>query len=340
MAVNLGTLAMDLSGQRLLVVGDVMLDEYILGVTDRVSPEAPVPVVSIESRTYELGGAANAARGAAALGGRVRLVGVVGNDREGGILRSLLLSAGIGDRLIELDQRPTTTKTRVVANRQQIVRIDRERRSPITPLEQNLVIDTAVGSLADIDAVLVSDYAKGVVTEAVVKGVISEASRAGIPVIVDPKSGDFRQYRGATVVKPNQREAALALDPRAAAPTLLHEVGRRLVGMVGGSILVTLGAEGMCLFSPDGPPVPIKSHALHVYDVTGAGDTVASTLALSLAAGAEITDSAMLSALAAAVVVGKVGTALVTGPELLQAIASHTFEGIHSSPSIINEQAR
>lgn len=338
MSIDLGLLAMKLAGQRLLVVGDVMLDEYIFGVTDRVSPEAPVPVVSIETHTYELGGAANAARGAAALGGRVRLGGVVGDDTEGVVLRSLLASSGIEDQLITAEQRPTTTKTRVVTNRQQVVRIDREHRSPINKHEQRLVLDAALASLAEVDAVLVSDYAKGVLTEALVQEVIAEASKAKIPVIVDPKSPGFARYRGATLVKPNMGEAFLAIEPRVGASTPLSEIGRRLVEDVGGAVLITLGSEGMCLFLPDEAPVSIGSHALHVYDVTGAGDTVASTLALAVGAGASLWEAASLSALAAAVVVGKVGTALVTDTELIQAVANHTFESLPDSTALSHQQ--
>lgn len=329
---DLSSLVSSLRTGRVLVLGDVMLDEYVSGDTDRVSPEAPVPVVSLKSRTNELGGAANAAKGIVFLGGQVTLAGVVGKDTEAESVRSLLSSYGVGDLLVGAPDRPTTTKTRVLANNQQVVRIDREDASPISRDFERRLVAAAAEALTQVDCVLLSDYAKGVVSPFVATEVIRLASGAGVPVVVDPKGVDFAKYRNATVVKPNRLEAFLVATANFGANLPLEIVGPRLVDLVDCAVLVTLGADGMRLFERDRPDTSIRSSALYAFDVTGAGDTVAAVLALGLAGAMTLLDAASLAAAAAAVVVGKVGTGSVSTAELLLAVDGAAPECPVSSP--------
>jgi D-beta-D-heptose 7-phosphate kinase/D-beta-D-heptose 1-phosphate adenosyltransferase len=307
-----------LAAQRVLVVGDVMLDQNLWGQVRRISPEAPVPVVELERETAEPGGAANNAANAAAVGACAMLGGVVGDDAEGRRLRTLLGERHVdASGLVTEPGRPTTTKTRVVAHNQQVVRVDRERTSPITPESETALLRWAEGHLRGVGACIISDYAKGVVTSSLAQGVIAAARAVGVPVVVDPKGTDYARYRGAAVVTPNLHEAELAARRTARTDAELAELAAALSEELGGAaLLVTRGAAGMSLFTPDVEPAHVRAEAHQVYDVTGAGDTAITFLALALAAGAPLPVAMRLANRAAGVVVGKVGTATVTLDEL------------------------
>jgi len=314
-------------GKCVLIVGDVMLDEYIWGEVRRISPEAPVPVVEARRRTHVPGGAANSAANVASLGGRVILAGVVGKDTQADLLREALSRCNIeGNGLLTDPDRPTTTKTRIIAHNQQVVRVDCEVRAPLSPEMEEALLGWVERHLGEADTLVLSDYGKGVVTLRLAEGVIRLAKDAGKPVVVDPKERDYRKYRGATVVTPNIQEARLALNHLLNPPEELLDLGRQLLMLLeGSSVLITRGPEGMTLFQPNHQVVHIPAVARHVYDVTGAGDTVVATLALALAAGAGLEQAARLANAAAGNVVGKVGTATVELRELMADIAGPTF---------------
>ena len=305
------------AGCSVLVVGDVMLDVYWNGRSNRRSPEAPVPVVSLEAEEYSAGGAANAAQNLASLGSAVRLVGIVGPDLAGQRLRNIV-GAALHPALLTGADRPTTTKTRVLAHGKHVVRVDHENPAPIAPdLETQVVAHAEAALQRGVDAVLVSDYAKGVVTPAVARAVIDAARTRHVPVVVDPKGTDFRRYRGAAVLTPNLDELARATGASLPIRDLPGAV-RRLRLVTGGTpVLVTKGAGGMELF--DGPePEWIPAIASEAVDVTGAGDTAAAAVTLALAARSDLRSAAALSALAASIVVCRHGTATASAIELLE----------------------
>jgi len=308
-----------LRGCRVLVIGDVMVDEYLRGDVSRISPEAPVPVLEVRSHDWRLGGAANAAANIQALGGATTLVGVVGRDETAAILGEQLGQHGIANATVADPDRPTSKKTRLVAQQQQIVRVDHEKRHAVAgPVADELrgAIDTA---LRTVRACVLSDYAKGVITQDIARHAIEGARAAGIPVVVDPKQRSFHAYRGATVITPNLHELEAAahrvspFDVEQAAATLLPEID-------GAALLVTRSAEGMTLFRRDRPAFHVAALAKEVFDVTGAGDTVVAMLALGLAAGLPIEHAIELASLAAAISVSKRGTSTVSPAELLAAL--------------------
>jgi D-glycero-beta-D-manno-heptose-7-phosphate kinase len=316
-------------GRRILVLGDVMLDEYIWGDVRRISPEAPVPVVEMKRRTYVPGGAANTAANVAALGGRAFLLGVVGKDYQADHLREVLTRSGIDhDGLIADGRRATTTKSRIVAHSQQVVRLDCEQREPLSASLEDELLRAAEVRLPQVDACIISDYAKGVVSGRVARQFIRLARQAGRPVIVDPKGADYAKYQGATVIKPNAHEAEAYTKQEISDEASLLEVSRRLRAMLEGSaVLITRGAQGMSLFQDGILPVHIPAVCRNVFDVTGAGDTVAGTLAMALAAKGTLEQATHLANQAAGIVVGKVGTATVTLEELTAEAqsSSHTL---------------
>ncbi len=305
-----------------LVIGDLILDHYIWGKVSRISPEAPVPVVHVGSESLKLGGAANVYNNIVSLGGRADICGVVGAD-EGG--RQLLKELGPtrqgrGGVVIDSD-RPTTRKTRVIAHNQQIVRYDVERRADIKAQYQQRIIRYVESRLRDIACLVVSDYAKGVVTAALMANLTRLAALRKIPIIVDPKVEHFSYYKGATVVTPNHLEAMQAAGVHGEDDQAVNQAGDILRQRLGcDCVLVTRGEKGMSLFESNGAHWHIPTVARQVYDVTGAGDTVIGTLALAMAAGASIRDGAILANHAAGVVVGMVGTATVTAPQLSEAL--------------------
>jgi len=311
---------------RLLVVGDVMLDEYLWGRVERISPEAPVPVVEVERETVVLGGAGNVVRNLRALGAWVTLAGVRGGDDTGRRLEGLLAAEGVdAAELLEVAGRKTSIKSRVMAGHQQVLRFDRESTEPIDRATVRRIIALAREGLDHFDGLILSDYAKGVLTPGLIKALIELFKEAGKPVVADPKGHDFSRYRGATVLTPNRKEAreSLSLDcgrERAAAGRAQTLLAR----YEWGSLLITRGAEGMSLFRPGREPVHIPAQARQVFDVSGAGDTVAAVVGLSLACGWGIEKAAALGNLAGGVVVGKLATAPLSAQELLRAAADQT----------------
>jgi D-beta-D-heptose 7-phosphate kinase/D-beta-D-heptose 1-phosphate adenosyltransferase len=301
-----------------LVLGDVMLDEYIWGEVRRISPEAPVPVVEVKRRSSSPGGAANTAANVAALGGLPVLISVVGRDHSASMLREVLRQNGTdADGLCVDPARATTTKSRIIAHNQQVARLDVEERAPLTPAHEDALIAAVQRHLPRADACIVSDYAKGVVSPRVSREVIRLAREAGQPVVVDPKGADYSKYRGATVVKPNLGEAERSARVEITGEATLHEAAARLIDLLGGSaLLVTRGSDGMSLFRPGSAPLRVPAVVRNVFDVTGAGDTVAGTLAMVLAARGPLELAVQLANRAASIVVGKVGTATVTCEEL------------------------
>lgn len=302
--------------QHIVVLGDAMLDVYLSGDVDRISPEAPVPVVSVRQRRTALGGAANVAANVAAIGAEARLVAVIGSDARGGSLRHELEQHRLSDSwLLVVDDRPTTSKTRVVARGQQVVRIDEEVDDPLSPESAALLIGALERAMADADALLIEDYNKGALTEAVIERALALARRRGVPVVVDPKFRHFFAYRGATVFKPNRREleqamgAALDLAHPDALPATLNRLGVD-------NLLLTLGHEGMVLVTKDQQTIRIPTMAREVYDVSGAGDTVTAWAGAALAAGATMREAAQLATYAAGIEVGKAGVATVSPAEM------------------------
>lgn len=301
-----------------------MLDEYVWGDARRISPEAPVPVIEVQRRSYSTGGAANVAANIGALGGRALLCGLIGHDLNGEALKSSLLASGVETSGLHVDgSRPTTTKTRIMAQNHQIARLDAEDRTAPSPALLKALLNWIEQAMTQTDACVISDYAKGVVTTRLAQHVLRLAERAGKPVVVDPKARDFRHYRGASVITPNIQEACRAANCEPDASSDLERLGRRLVKVLRrGAVLLTRGADGMSLFaSPEAAPLHIPAEARSVFDVTGAGDTVVSTLALALAAGDSIEDAARLANRAAGIVVGKLGAASVAPDELFSRIA-------------------
>ncbi len=300
-----------------LVVGDVILDEYVWGRVDRISPEAPVHVVDVRDRTCVPGGAANVAAGVASLGARAVLVGVVGDDEEASDLRRTLVDLD-GDRagLVVDPQRRTTAKTRVIANAQQVVRTDRESREDLTPEIEDGVRAAISELLESADVVVLSDYRKGVVTAAVAAATIERARDLGKPVVVDSKGTDFAKYEGATVITPNAGDAGRAANVRIETDADLELAASRIAELCGSAaLLITRGAAGMSLFHAGGR-FDVRAEAHEVFDVTGAGDTVVAVLAAALGSGFELVDAVRLANAAAGIVVGKVGTATVSLDEL------------------------
>jgi D-glycero-beta-D-manno-heptose-7-phosphate kinase len=306
-----------------LVIGDLILDHYVWGKVSRISPEAPVPVVHVHSESVQLGGAANVFNNILSLGGRADVCGVVGADEGGRRLLKELSPRRHGRGGVILDpDRPTTSKTRVVAHNQQVVRYDVERRGEIKPLLQRRIVRYVESRLRDISCLVVSDYAKGVVTAPLMAELIRLAALRRIPIIVDPKVEHFSYYKGVTIVTPNHLEAIQAAGLHEEDERAIHEAGDLIRQRLGcQSVLITRGEKGMSLFEADGSTWHIPTLARQVYDVTGAGDTVVGTLALALATGASIRDAAILANQAAGIVVGMVGTATVTGPQLVEALS-------------------
>lgn len=308
-----------LPATRVVVVGDVMLDRYLIGDTERLSPEAPVPVVHIRDRQARLGGAANVAANVAAVGATSLLVGAIGDDMEGEQLRRELALARIPDSTLHpVAGRPTTSKTRVVARGQQVCRIDDEVDTVLEPPALAAVERLALQALSDADALLLEDYNKGCLAPALITTLIAAAGKRGIPVVVDPKYRNFFAYGGATVFKPNRREleAALGAAVDLAHPDTLPAVVERLNVQ---NLLLTLGADGMVLIPRTGDASRVPSIAREVFDVSGAGDTVTAWLGMALAAGASMLEAAMLANYAAGVEVSKAGVATVSPSEVLAA---------------------
>lgn len=306
-----------LSGRRLAVIGDSMLDRFLWGRVDRISPEAPVPVVRLESETTKLGGAANVAANICALGAEAVLFGLCGIDEAAGQLRSLMAVQGIDPAgLLETDQRPTTIKTRILAHNQQVVRTDREDDSPVNGsfIEQ---LTDLLASQGPFDGMVLSDYGKGLLTDEALRVFIAAGREAGIPIVVDPKKGDYSQYRGVTSLTPNQKEAEQACALSIVDGVSLKTAGDRLLDRTAAeAVLITRGEHGMALFERGGAEHHLATEATTVYDVTGAGDTVIAVYTTALSAGASFSAAADLANHAAGLAVRELGTATVTAHQL------------------------
>ena len=315
---RLATLLGAAPAHRIAIVGDAMLDVYLRGDVDRISPEAPVPVVRVRHRQHALGGAANVANNVIALGARCELVCTVGSDPAGASVREMLEASRAETRSLVVTRRPTTTKTRVLARSQQVVRVDEEEDGDLAETDLTDLLRAVDQAIADADALVLEDYNKGVLIPAVIAHAIAKARRRRIPIVVDPKYRNFFSYGGATVFKPNRREleaalgAAVDLEHPEALPSMLERLGTE-------HLLLTLGEKGMALVSGGGEVYRVPTTARQVYDVVGAGDTVTAFLAVMLAAGATVREAAVIANYAAGVEVGKLGAATVSAEEVLAA---------------------
>jgi D-beta-D-heptose 7-phosphate kinase/D-beta-D-heptose 1-phosphate adenosyltransferase len=331
-----------LRGKRIGVLGDLMLDRYLWGTASRLSPEAAVPIVDFAEQSECLGGAGNVAANIAALGAHVEAFGVIGSDEPGRALQKCLRAAGIADKGVLADsKRVTTVKTRIIARHQQVVRVDRERREPLRPETQEKLLHLLFAALKSLDVLVLSDYDKGLITDDFADRVLSAAHQLKVPVFVKPKTSRFYAYRGARAIVCNAKEAGFYVTRSLADEKSVEEAGRALLAHFGcGAVVITRGEKGMSVFEETSPRhllIPATSFEVtyarvgqagiergatgrQVFDVTGAGDTVLSVLALAAAAGASLPDAATLANTAAGVVVGKLGTASVTAQELLHAL--------------------
>ncbi len=303
---------------KILVAGDLILDEYLWGGVTRISPEAPVPVLETRSENLSLGGAANVAHNLVALGCEVYLVGAIGQDEKGDKLLSLIEENNIhSGGIFRFVHRPTTSKMRIIAHNQQILRIDKEDNRPITEETEKKILDFISKTVPDMDGVICSDYQKGILTEKVLKHLLQRARSSKKQVIVDPKSADFSLYKGATVLTPNQAEVERSVPIKVNSKEDLERAAQYLLTLTKAeALLVTRGKDGMILYGSKGKPVEIPTVAREVFDVTGAGDTVVSVFGMALFVGFDFRDSAWLSNMAGSIVVGKVGTAVVTLNEI------------------------
>ncbi|MBI3654533.1 MAG: D-glycero-beta-D-manno-heptose-7-phosphate kinase [Acidobacteria bacterium] len=310
------------AGKRIIVLGDLMLDEFIFGRVRRISPEAPVPVVEVERQTLTLGGAGNVVSNLVALGASPMPLGVVGDDADAERMRFAFQKAGVNlDSLVVDAKRPTTLKTRIIAHNQQVVRADRENCKAIAPEIEEGLLAVFRREMAQADALIVSDYNKGLLTARLLAEVLSLARERELTVCLDPKRRSFAHYQPLTVITPNHQEASEASGITIEDDASLIEAGQQILHSLDcRAALITRGEEGMALFTDDGAVTRIPTVAREVYDVTGAGDTVIATLTLALASGASYVESAVLANHAAGVVVGKLGTATVSRDELLATI--------------------
>ena len=307
---------------KVLVVGDLILDEFIWGNVSRISPEAPVPVVWVESENFMPGGASNVANNIRSLGGEVHLAGVVGDDARAEVLQSLLRKKGVHTEGIFVDKnRPTTQKTRVIAHHQQVVRIDREQLKPIPEAVMGQMLSYAHDRIPSLDAVIIEDYGKGVIVPKLVQALVKLAKKYEKIICVDPKETHFSYYRGVTTLTPNHHEAASAVGFKIKDDATLEKAGQGMLKRLKcKSVLITLGENGLAIFEDKKPMVKIPTVAQEVFDVSGAGDTVISALTLALAQGASTIDAAHIANCAAGIVVGKVGVAVTTQDELIENI--------------------
>jgi rfaE bifunctional protein kinase chain/domain len=310
---------------RVLIVGDAMMDEYLVGDAERISPEAPVPVVLVGEEKRLVGGAGNVARNITALGASAVLVGVRGNDPAGETMEACLAADGIDSALLPLKDRRTTRKTRILARQQQMLRIDREDSAPLDDSDRRRLLESVRAHAGNCGAIVISDYGKGVVSEAFMHELHSllRELQCAVPVLVDPKPQNTACYAGVTLLTPNAKETSEATGLPVKTPEQTLRAGRTLMEKLGCPHLVTtLGAQGMAVFLSPDEVWHLPTAALEVFDVTGAGDTVISVTALGLAAGMSLLESCCLANYAAGLVVGEVGAATVSRDQLLAAMRS------------------
>ena len=308
---------------RILVVGDFILDQFIWGRVDRISPEAPVPVVHVQRESFMTGGSLNVANNIRTLGGMVYPCGVVGRDLEGRMLLKIMRREGIDTGGIVYDpERPTSLKTRIIAHSQQVVRFDREKTSEISKDRLKKILAFIRIKIRECDVVIIEDYGKGMVQPFLIREITALAKRLRKPVLVDPKDKHFSYYQGVTVITPNRKEAFDAYENgRSHRDVDVDDVGKGLLKKLNlKAVLMTLGEDGMALYERGGPVTRIPATAREVYDVSGAGDTVIAVFALAIAAGASLQEGAWLANVAAGIVVGKLGTAVVSPDEFKDAI--------------------
>jgi D-glycero-beta-D-manno-heptose-7-phosphate kinase len=312
----------DIKKSRVLVIGDIMLDEYMWGSASRISPEAPVPVVEIKSRTFHAGGAANTVSNIISLGAEATLMGIIGKDQNGDLLKKILLKSGISTKQIVTEpSRPTTSKVRILAQGQQVMRTDQELTGPLGDAITDTLIRRITKMADEIDGIAVSDYNKGVIGPRLMSSLINLSKQKGKIIVADLKPQNVDWFKGVTIVKPNRLEASQLSGINITDEKTLLEAGRAIQRKMGVHyVLVTLGEGGMALFTEDHKVVKIPAVSTQVYDVTGAGDTVLATVATSLSCGHDIRDAVRLANYAAGVVVRKRGTATVTGDELAEFI--------------------
>lgn len=325
----------DLSRAHILVAGDLMLDRYWSGSTQRISPEAPVPVVHVETIEERPGGAANVASNLAALGCQVTLIGVTGDDEAADRLTAGLLERGIEPHLQRRQDVPTITKLRVLSHHQQLLRLDFE--APLTPLEQDPLPALVTQELARADLLVLSDYAKGTLVDPA--GLIATARRLGKPVLVDPKGRDFTHYQGATLLTPNRAELETIVGPCPDEMTLMQRAEQLRARLELTALLVTLGERGMLLLRPGSEALHLPTRAREVFDVTGAGDTVIATLAAALGAGVALAEACALANCAAGLAVGKLGTATVSARELRHAYQSGEWHTLLDQTALVEAVA-
>jgi D-beta-D-heptose 7-phosphate kinase/D-beta-D-heptose 1-phosphate adenosyltransferase len=313
-----------LAGAVVFVAGDLMLDEYWLGEVSRISPEAPVPVVEVTERSAAPGGAANAAVGLAALQARPLLAGLVGDDANGALLRSALLAAGVDpDGVLVEPGRQTTTKSRLLARGQHVVRVDTEHRAPVVPAVAGRLLAYVEATVPKVEVVVLSDYAKGVMSPRLARAAIRAASRHGKPVVADPAGPDYGKYRGVTVLTPSVSDLARMVGTEIRTGGDLRRAGIQVsTRLPGTDVLITRGAEGMWLMSESKVVLDIPAQARSVYDVTGAGDTVVAVMAVALAKGVPTATAVRMANAAAGIVVGKRGTAAVSLIELTRRVSN------------------
>ncbi|MEA2772539.1 MAG: D-beta-D-heptose 7-phosphate kinase / D-beta-D-heptose 1-phosphate adenosyltransferase [Acetobacteraceae bacterium] len=320
--IELATIVRNFHAARVLVIGDIILDRYVTGSVNRLSPEAPIPVLRPTSDRATLGGAANVALNVVTLGGQAALVGVTGMDVAGEEVERLISTTpAITSALIRVDGRPTTSKTRFMTGSHQLLRLDEETTAPLDQPAWAAVIAAVEAALADCDVIVLSDYAKGVLCDEVLEAVLTRAARAGRLVIADPKRSDFAAYRGAAILTPNEHEVRAATRIEADHDLEADRAGRVALDATGGdAVLVTRSAKGLTLVRRDAETLHIPTRAREVADVSGAGDTLVAALAVALGAGAGLPEAAMLANATAGISVGKQGTATVSRQELLDAL--------------------
>ncbi|MFH1994178.1 MAG: D-glycero-beta-D-manno-heptose-7-phosphate kinase [Nitrospinota bacterium] len=317
-----------LKGHRIIVVGDLILDEYIWGSLERISPEAPVGIIESKSENLALGGAANVANNLIALGLNVDIFGVIGKDQKGKELTKLLKKRGVViDGIVEDESRHTTNKIRVIANHQQILRIDREKRDDLSAAVRKKLLKAVSSKMNKVDGIILSDYGKGVVTEEFVKELVEVAKKHNKKIIADPKGSDYSKYKGVAIVTPNKKEASEAAGIKIDSEKSLKEAAQKILKMFKGeALLITRGDEGMSLFKKDMSLAHISTVAKEVYDVSGAGDTVISVFAGLFFNGLDMVEAVEIANIAAGIEVGKIGTAVVTGSEIIERIESGGVE--------------
>ncbi len=321
-AARVAVLLNGIKKKRIAIVGDVMLDRYVWGSVSRISPEAPVPVVEVESESSRLGGAANVALNITSIGAQALLVGVIGNDANGTELQSILESQHTSsDGIITDPTRPTTVKTRVMAHNQHVVRIDREEKRDVSSTVQQQILSVLEKNIGSLDGIIIEDYNKGVVVKDLIHAIIGLAQKHSTPVTIDPKFNNFFEYRNVTVFKPNKKETEEALGKKLHTEKDVLAAGTALREKLNAdNVLLTRSEKGMTLFEKNGTVTHIPTHARTVADVSGAGDTVIATLTAMLASGATVSEASLLANIAGGIVCGEVGIVPIDPEQLRAAI--------------------